>query len=187
MNNVCRSLAATLGCALTALPSLAADPWVELAKPGTIVLVRHATAPGIGDPLGFKIDDCSTQRNLDDRGRAEARRLGEQLTRRRIQVGAVLTSQWCRTRETAKLAFGNLPRDEPAFNSFFQQPSDIRAAQTAQARALLARWKGPGALVVVTHQVNITALTGVGAASAEGVVVRIGADGSLQKVATIEP
>ena len=187
MKNVCRSLAVTLGCALTALPSLAADPWVELAKPGAIVLFRHATAPGVGDPPGFKVDDCATQRNLDDRGRAEARRLGEQFTRRKIPVGAVLTSQWCRTRETAQLAFGSLPREEPAFNSFFQQSSDTSATQTAQARAVLARWKGPGALVVVTHQVNISALTGVGAASAEGVVVRVGADGSLQKVATIEP
>ena len=187
MKNVCRSLVVTLGCALTALPSLAADPWVELAKPGAIVLFRHATAPGVGDPPGFKADDCATQRNLDERGRAEARRLGEQFTRRKIPVGAVLTSQWCRTRETAHLAFGNLPRDEPAFNSFFQQSSDTSATQTAQARAVLARWKGPGALVVVTHQVNISALTGVGAASAEGVVVRVGADGSLQKVATIEP
>ena len=187
MKNVCRSLAVTLGCALTALPSLAADPWVELAKPGAIVLFRHATAPGVGDPPGFKADDCATQRNLDERGRAEARRLGEQFTRRKIPVGAVLTSQWCRTRETAQLAFGSLPREEPAFNSFFQQSSDTSATQTAQARAVLARWKGPGALVVVTHQVNISALTGVGAASAEGVVVRVGADGSLQKVATIEP
>ena len=187
MINICRSLAVTLGCALTALSSLAADPWVELAKPGAIVLFRHATAPGVGDPPGFKADDCATQRNLDERGRAEARRLGEQFTRRKIPVGAVLTSQWCRTRETAQLAFGSLPREEPAFNSFFQQSSDTSATQTAQARAVLARWKGPGALVVVTHQVNISALTGVGAASAEGVVVRVGADGSLQKVATIEP
>lgn len=187
MKNVCRSFAVTLGCALTAFPLLAADPWAELAKPGAIVLLRHATAPGIGDPPGFKADDCATQRNLDDRGRAEARRLGEQFTRRKIPVGAVLTSQWCRTRETAKLAFGNLPRDEPAFNSFFRLSSESSAAQTAQARAVLARWKGPGALVVVTHQVNITALTGFGAASAEGVVVRAAADGHLQKVATIEP
>ena len=166
---------------------MAADAWAELAKPGAIVLFRHATAPGVGDPPGFKADDCATQRNLDDRGRAEARRLGDQFRSRKIPVGAVLASQWCRTRDTARLAFGTQARDEPAFNSFFQQSAAARDAQTVQARALLARWRGPGALVVVTHQVNITALTGVGAASAEGVVVRPRVDGGFQVVAAIEP
>lgn len=182
-----RSLFTALGFLLVVPPSLAADAWAELAKPGAIVLFRHATAPGAGDPPGFKLEDCVTQRNLDDRGRGEARRLGEQFRSRNIEVGAVLTSQWCRTRETARLAFGSQVRDEPAFNSFFQQGSPARDTQTAQARAVLARWRGPGALVVVTHQVNITALTGVGAASAEGVVVRLTAVGTLQVVATLEP
>jgi phosphohistidine phosphatase SixA len=181
------TIAALLACTLLAASAMAADAWAELARPGAMVLFRHATAPGVGDPSGFKLDDCATQRNLDERGRAEARRLGEQFRSRKIAVGAVLTSQWCRTRETAHLAFGSQVRDEPAFNSFFGLPAEGRAAQTAQARAVLARWRGPGALVVVTHQVNITALTGVGAASAEGVVVRPAADGSLQVLATIEP
>ena len=187
MKHCRRTLAATLALILIAPLALAADVWSELAKPGAIVLFRHATAPGVGDPPGFKLEDCATQRNLDDRGRAEARRLGEQFRSRNIQVGAVLSSQWCRTRETARLAFGSQARDEPAFNSFFQQSTELRDAQTAQAKAVLARWRGPGALVVVTHQVNITALTGVGAASAEGVVVRLAADGTLQVVATLEP
>ena len=180
-------IAAVVGLALTASGAIAADAWAELSKPGAIVLFRHATAPGVGDPPGFKADDCPTQRNLDDRGRAEARKLGDQFRSRKIQVGAVLNSQWCRTRDTARLAFGSQARDEPAFNSFFEQTAAVRDAQTAQARALLARWSGPGALVVVTHQVNITALTGVGAVSAEGVVVRPAADGSFQVVATIVP
>ena len=165
----------------------AADAWTELARPGAIVLFRHATAPGVGDPPGFKPDDCRTQRNLDDTGRAEARRLGEQFRQRGIRVGAVLTSQWCRTRDTARLAFGDAARDEPAFNSFFRQEQGARDAQTARARAVLAAWRGPGALVVVTHQVNIQALAGVGAASAEGVVVRPGADGRLQVLGTLNP
>jgi phosphohistidine phosphatase SixA len=164
-----------------------ADPWAELAKPGAVVLFRHATAPGVGDPAHFKLDDCATQRNLDDTGRREARALGNQFRSRKVAVGAVLTSQWCRTRETARLAFGDAPKDEPAFNSFFGKASDGREAQTAQARALIARWKGPGALVVVTHQVNITALTGAGAASAEGVVVRSDDAGRLRVVATLRP
>ncbi|MCY7371733.1 MAG: histidine phosphatase family protein [Polaromonas sp.] len=182
-----RSVVAALGVLLFASSALAADAWTELAKPGAIVLFRHATAPGVGDPAGFKLEDCATQRNLDERGRAEAQRLGEQFRSRNIQVGAVLSSQWCRTRETARLAFGSQARNEAAFNSFFQESSAIRDAQTAQARAVLARWKGPGALVVVTHQVNISALTGVGVASAEGVVLWPGADGSFQVVATLAP
>ncbi len=171
-----------------ALAAQATDAaWAELAKPGAIVLFRHANAPGIGDPPGFKPEVCSTQRNLDEQGRAQARRLGELFRARKVAVGAVWTSQWCRTRDTARLAFGEGVRDEPVFNSFFQQSAAARDAQTAQARALLARWRGPGVLVVVTHQVNISALTGGGAASAEGVVLRPAADGSFQVVASIQP
>lgn len=166
----------------------AGDAWAELAKPGSIVLFRHATAPGVGDPAGFRLYDCTTQRNLDDKGRAEARKLGDEFRQRKIEVGAVYMSQWCRTKETAQLAFGaSLPREEPAFNSFFGQSAAKREAQTHKARQLLDRWTGPGTLVVVTHQVNITALTGEGAASAEGVVVRRGADGRLAVVGTIAP
>jgi phosphohistidine phosphatase SixA len=187
MKHLIRSIATALVSALVASSAVAADAWTELAKPGAIVLFRHATAPGVGDPPGFKLDDCATQRNLDEQGRAEARKLGEQFRTRKIQVGSVISSQWCRTRETARLAFGSRVSDEPAFNSFFRLPPEARDAQTAKAREVLARWHGPGALVVVTHQVNIQALTGVGAASAEGVVVRPAADGKLQVVATIEP
>ncbi len=99
----------------------------------------------------------------------------------------MLSSQWCRTRETARLAFGDKVRGEPAFNSFFNQPGAERDTQTARARALLQKWQGPGALVVVTHQVNISALTGQGTASAEGVVLRPQPDGSLKVVATLAP
>ena len=144
--------------------------WAAL-QDGAIVLFRHANAPGGGDPPGLKIGDCSTQRNLDDTGRAQARRIGERFRERRVPVGAVLTSQWCRTRDTAALAFPGRARDEPAFNSFFGDALR-REAQTAQAKALLSRWRGPGVLVVTTHQVNITALTGVYPASGEGVVLR---------------
>ena len=187
MNHLFRSILAVLTFSLIACPAWATDAWTELARPGAIALFRHASAPGVGDPAGFKLDDCTTQRNLNDRGRAEARRLGEQFRSRQIAVGAVLSSQWCRTRETARLAFGEQARDAVAFNSFFLRSSEAGKSQTAQARAVLAAWRGPGALVVVTHQVNIQALAGVAAASAEGLVVRFAADGSLKVVATIEP
>jgi phosphohistidine phosphatase SixA len=182
-----RSVAFALAFSLLSFSACAADAWTELAQPGAIVLFRHATAPGIGDPRGLKLDDCASQRNLDEQGRAEARRLGELFRSRKVQVGAVVASQWCRTRETARLAFGDQVRDEPAFNSFFGQGPEARDAQAAKARAVLSRWRGPGALVVVTHQVVIQALVGVGAASAQGVVVRHGPDGAYRAVATIEP
>lgn len=175
---------------VTALTARAQAPgaWAEAARPGAIVLFRHATAPGVGDPSGMKVGDCSTQRNLDDSGRAEARRIGEQFRSRGIAVGAVLSSQWCRTRDTARLAFGaDRVRDEPAFNSFFGQAQGGRDEQTARAREVLARWKGPGTLVVVTHQVNITALTGLPSVSAHGVVVRAQPDGSLKVAGTVTP
>lgn len=184
-----RHLAGLLGALLAGSAlAQASDPWPALAQPGAVLLVRHALAPGVGDPPGMRIGDCATQRNLSDDGRAQARRLGELLRGRGVQVGAVWTSQWCRTRETARLAFPQAAvRDETAFNSFFQQGSAAADAQTARARALLADWRGPGTLVVVTHQVNIQALVGVGAASAEGVVVRAAPGGQLQAVATFNP
>ncbi len=165
----------------------APDVWAELRKPGAIVLIRHALAPGVGDPPGMRIGDCATQRNLSDEGRAQARRLGEQFREQGVRVGQVISSQWCRTRETARLAFGNAVRDEPAFNSFFGKDGAAREAQTARARELLARWKGPDTLVVVTHQVNITALTGLGAASGEAVVLARDAQGGWKVQGSFTP
>lgn len=164
--------------------AMAADDWRAL-QPGTAVLFRHALAPGVGDPPGFQLDNCSTQRNLNDEGRAQARRLGQSFKDRGIAVGAVWASQWCRTRETADLAFPQRRQDQPAFNSFFAQ-NDKAAEQTRAAQALLASWRGPGVLVVVTHQVNITALTGLGAASGDGVVVRSTPQG-LQVLGQVSP
>jgi phosphohistidine phosphatase SixA len=155
------------------LPAQAADDtaaWLALKKPGAIVLFRHASAPGVGDPAGHRLDDCNTQRNLDEEGRAQARRMGERFRAQGVKVEAVLSSQWCRTRETAQLAFPGLPKDAPAFNSFFGDRS-TGAAQTAAARKQLSDWRGPGVLVVVTHQVNMTALTGMPASSGEGLVL----------------
>jgi phosphohistidine phosphatase SixA len=149
------------------------DPWRLLQEPGAIILFRHATAPGTGDPAGFVLGDCSTQRNLDDRGKAEARALGAAFRQHGITVGRVLSSQWCRAKETAELAFPGLPVEEPAFNSFFGNRADEPAA-TERAQQIIGEWRGPGVLVVVTHQVNISALTGVAPASGEGIIVRNG-------------
>lgn len=185
-----RTTLAATAVALAAVAAVAqpatgsASDWSAITS-GTIVLFRHAQAPGGGDPPEFRLDDCRTQRNLDDAGRAQARRIGEQFRARGIGVTAVRSSQWCRARETADLAFPGLRRDEPAFNSFFGRREQADA-QTAAARAVLADWKGPGVMVVTTHQVNISALTGRFTASGEGIVVRPGADG-LQVLGSVMP
>jgi hypothetical protein len=145
--------------------------WAALRQ-GGIALFRHANAPGGGDPSGMRIGDCASQRNLDEAGRKQARRIGEAFRSRGIPVGRVLTSQWCRTRETADLAFPGITQDEPFFNSFFDDRSK-GPAQTDAARRVLEGWRGPGALVVATHQVNVTGLTGIAPVSGEGIVVRM--------------
>lgn len=170
---ISRRVLLLLALLLASVPAAAAeDGWRDVARPGAIVLFRHAIAPGTGDPPGFVVGDCATQRNLDERGRAQARAIGAAFRQRGIAVGGVRSSQWCRARDTAELAFPGQVRTDPAFNSFFSD----RAAEpeaTAAARRILADWQGPGVLVVVTHQVNITALTGIVPRSGEGVVVRI--------------
>jgi phosphohistidine phosphatase SixA len=148
--------------------------WRALGEGGT-ALFRHALAPGTGDPPGFRLDDCATQRNLSEEGRRQATRIGDAFRSRGIGAGKVLSSQWCRARETARLAFGRV-EDEPAINSFFAQRGQS-AAQTQAARSLMAAWNGSGALILVTHQVNVTALTGIYPQSGEAVVIRRGGSG----------
>ena len=177
-------LALILLWALVQAPALAAEGWAGVAD-GTVVLFRHALAPGGGDPPGHTLGDCRTQRNLSEEGRTQARRIGAEFRLRRIEVGAVWSSQWCRTQDTADLAFPGKRIDQPIFNSFFDE-SDVAAERTRIARQLLSSWRGPGVLVVVTHQVNITALTDIVPSSGEGIVVKPTAT-SLQLVGRIQP
>jgi phosphohistidine phosphatase SixA len=153
--------------------------WRVLAAGGCAVLLRHAqTVPGIGDPPGFRLDDCSTQRNLSDAGRTEARRLGAEFAGRDIGVDEVLSSGWCRCLDTARLAFpNNEVRVFEPLNSFFADGS-TRQAQTDALRDYLARQRAPRRIVLVTHMVNIAALTGQSVAVAEALLVRLGASGA---------
>ena len=181
-------IAATLATS-TRHASAEDDAWAVL-RAGGLVLFRHAIAPGGGDPAGMRLGDCATQRNLDEAGRAQARRIGYAFRQAGVAVGAVLASAWCRTRETAALAFPGQARAEPAFDSFFADRG-VAEARTEAARDIVLRWPGPGALVVVTHQVNITALTAslgtaIVPASGEGVVLRR-RDGGLVVAGRIRP
>jgi phosphohistidine phosphatase SixA len=154
-------------------PPASADEvgWAALRQPGAVALIRHARAPGTGDPPGFRLGDCATQRNLSEEGRAQARRLGEAMRSRGIAVGRVLSSEWCRARDTAMLAFG-AAEAFPAINSFFADRTD-EPEQSDAARAAIGAWRGDGVLVMVSHQVNITALTGIFPREGEIVVVRV--------------
>ncbi len=155
------------------------DGWAALTD-GSVVLFRHAIAPGGGDPPGFALGDCATQRNLSEDGRAQARQIGAAFRARGVAVGRVLTSQWCRARDTAELAFPGQAVEAPAFNSFFGDRTK-GPAQTQAARAILDAWQGPGVLVVTTHQVNIAGLTGLSPASGEGIILN--RDGAGWRVA----
>jgi len=153
--------------------------WDSLQRGGLVVLIRHTAAPGFGDPPHFRIGDCSTQRNLSAEGRRQARELGEAFRRRKIPIENVYSSQWCRCKDTAELAFGSF-LEHPALNSFFEHPA-LKASRTEALKALLRQVRpDSGNLVLVTHQVNITALTGVVPAEGELVVVRDEPDGRLR-------
>jgi phosphohistidine phosphatase SixA len=181
-----RRLLAAVGLAVLRAASASDDKaaWAALRE-GAIVLFRHAHAPGVGDPENFSLGDCRTQRNLDTTGQAQARRIGERLKREGVPVSTLWSSQWCRTRDTAALFALGPVREVGAFNSFFGTNGD-EAAQTAAARKLLLDWRERGTLVVVTHQVNIRALTGQTTDSADGVVLRRHGT-RLQVVGHIQP
>ena len=160
---------------LLAGPSFAGEKAVldSLRSGGHVLLLRHAaTESGVGDPPGYRLDDCRTQRNLSAEGRADARRLGEVLRAQGVQNFVTLTSPWCRCRETARLAFGQ-SEDWEALGSFFDDYSlePSRTAQVKQRIAGFAGSQGKGTLVLVTHQVNITALTGITVSMGEAVVL----------------
>ena len=157
---------------LALLPSAAlADEavWSLLKKGGQLVLVRHAvTTPGVGDPPGFRLNDCSSQRNLTDDGRQDAKRVGASFRARGIAVERVLTSPWCRCIETANLAFGTAEISS-ALSNLFTHPEN-RDRQVREMRELM-EVPHRGNRVLVSHGSTILALTGISLDTAEMVVV----------------
>ncbi|MEN9830206.1 MAG: hypothetical protein RLZZ80_965 [Pseudomonadota bacterium] len=159
-----------------------------MKTPGAVVMIRHAqTEPGLGDPENFRLSDCSTQRNLSQDGRQQSVRLGQWFFRQGLQPQRVLSSQWCRCLETARLAFSSQAAVQPfpALNSFFQGHGD-RQAQLREARAHAAarlQQAERGFEVWVTHQVTISALTGVYLAMGELVVAMPDRSGQFRVLA----
>ena len=161
------------------------DLWQALRSGGHVVLMRHALAPGTGDPDIFTLGDCSTQRVLSQEGHEQAARIGDLFRANGIQDAQILSSQWCRCLETARgLALGSV-QELPPLNSFFQDRGN-RDRQTQQ----LADWLRTADLiqptVLVTHQVNITALTGLYPQSGEMFFLRVEDTGDLVPIGSIQ-
>jgi len=160
--------------------------WALLRGGGQVVMIRHAaTEPGVGDPPGFRLDECATQRNLSSAGREEARRLGAAFRAREVPIHRVLSSRWCRCLETARLAFGTV-EPWPPLDSFFDDRSR-EPNQTAAVRSLIAQHSGDGNLILVTHQVNITAVTGLHASPGEIIVIGPTGNGTFRIAGRLIP
>jgi len=157
-------------------PAAADVRFARLAEPGVVAIVRHAQAPGTGDPARFTLDDCTTQRNLDARGREQARAIGAAIRAAGVVVDRVLTSQWCRCRDTARLLDLGPAEDLPALDSFFRNPARAEP-QTAELRQLLVDLPAGETVMLVTHYVNIRALTGRNADFGDGLPLDIGRAG----------
>ena len=145
----------------------------EPAKEGNkVILIRHSIAPGSGDPSGFKIKDCKTQRNLSKEGIDQSKKIGKLFKINQIKIDQVLSSQWCRCRDTAKYAFKNY-KEFSALNSTFQPPYDKNAKkQIKELKRYIKNWNGNGSnLVLVTHYVIITSITDVVPRSGEIVII----------------
>jgi broad specificity phosphatase PhoE len=163
-------LAAGAACGLVQAQSGPGGFWPLLRQGGCVVLMRHAqTVAGVGDPPGFRLGDCRTQRNLSDEGREQARRVGEAFRQQGIVLSQVRSSAWCRCTDTADLAFGR-HQVWPAINSFFRNNSG--EAQTREVLKAATSVRTPENWMLVTHQVNISALTGEFPAMGELFVTR---------------
>ena len=164
----------SLALAPSAMAAGAEPLWAQLRRGRCVIFMRHAsTESGQGDPAGFRLGDCATQRNLSERGREEARHVGERLRRENVPIARVYTSPWCRCRETALLAFGRA-EDWEALSSVFDFPdreTDYVTRVKKRIGGYASRPPG-GNVVMVTHNVNIAALTRLSVQTAELVVVR---------------
>jgi len=154
--------------------------WQRLRGGGLVLLVRHAaTDPGIGDPPGFRLGECATQRNLSEAGRRDARALGAAVHSHGVKIGPVWSSRWCRCLDTARLAFGRVEA-APLLDSIFQVDEAAARGRLAQLHTRLAGLRAQDNLVLVTHDVNIRAMVDESVAQGEVVVARIGAGGRLE-------
>ena len=146
-----------------------------------VLMMRHTSAPGVGDPINYTLDDCRTQRNLSPEGREQAVFIGDWLKKQGVWSADVYSSTWCRCKDTAALLnFGGF-RVEPALASFFDEMSNAPERNLALKRFISEkiRIKGEKVVVMVTHHVNIFEFTGENVASGDMVLVKVDAGGGL--------
>jgi len=142
----------------------------QLKEGGKLIFIRHAYAPGSGDPDNFNLNDCSTQRNLSKEGQRQAEYIGEFFRNNKVKIDKVLSSEWCRCKETAKIAFNNFSTNS-FLNSFYS--SKFAKNKDKQVRALkeyIKKFKSDKNLVLVTHYVLISEILNYGPSSGEIVV-----------------
>jgi broad specificity phosphatase PhoE len=185
-----RRLSACCAFALALLlcASVRADDklWELLKSGGQVVLMRHAiTTPGVGDPEGMVLSNCSTQRNLSDEGRAHAALIGQAFRSHGITVTQVIASPWCRAIDTARIAFGKAPETSTALSNLFGR-SDPDGKQVAALRMLVSKKPGSGNVVMVSHGSTILALTGISPATGEMVVVTPQGNGKFSVAGRLE-
>jgi len=146
--------------------------WRPAQEGNKIILIRHASAPGGGDPEGFRINDCKTQRNLDKKGIEQSAQIGKLFKKNSIRVDKVLTSQWCRCKDTAKYAFKDYI-EFSALNSIFQSPFDKNEnKQLKKIKEYAKEWEGNGKnLVMITHYSIISKITNSTPSSGEIIIV----------------
>ena len=156
--------------------------WKPAQEGNKIILIRHSLAPGGGDPAGFKINDCKTQRNLNRVGIKQSKKIGKLFKKNKVLIDQVLSSQWCRCKDTAQYAFGDY-KEFTALNSTFQSPYDKNEAkQLKQLYSFVKKWDGKGKnLVLVTHYSIITAITNAVPSSGEIVI----ADKNFKVISTV--
>ena len=142
----------------------------QLEEGGKLIFIRHAYAPGSGDPDNFNLNDCSTQRNLNKEGQRQAEYIGEFFRNNKVKIDKVLSSEWCRCKETAKIAFKNFSTNS-FLNSFYS--SKFAKNKDKQVKALkeyIKKFKSDKNLVLVTHYVLISEILNYGPSSGEIVV-----------------
>lgn len=185
-----RSLLPGLLALMLAFSSHATDAnkeaWDALRDGRAVLMLRHALAPGTGDPANFDIDDCSTQRNLNETGREQARAWKPFLAEHGITEARVFSSQWCRCMDTATGMDMGPVTEWPSLNSFFRNRGD-GPAQTRQTIALVNQLEAGAPVILVSHQVNTTALTGIFPASNEGVILALPLTESPTILARVSP
>ena len=179
------ALATTVGLFLLTVvgPATATDvTWSDLRdQKGIVVLMRHALAPGVGDPPGFRLGQCDTQRNLSSEGRQQAQDIGARVRASRIEIACVVSSPWCRSVDTARLLGLGTVRTRAYLGSTFTAPPSVVVARTERLRRLIGSHRGEGGvLIVVAHYANIKDLTGEATSSGEGLAVRVDRTGQLE-------